>query len=493
MNSFRLKNFRCLDDTGNIELKPINFFLGANSSGKSSVLKVFPLIRQSIGERRNGTFLWYGDDVDFNNFKNAVKDGEGNIEVSFTIRSFNVPFRGFRKFENSTDLTITLTLKSDDDKFDYLQMIRFDYLDQWIEIEHKTRHGASNIKVNGESFIKDFDKLLNIETNSLLPKLLFITEEQADDEYPIWTRKKFSEFSSDNFSSYRKVLRSFYFGTKAETADYVITQLSKDDSKLEVNRQFINNLYLLHHINTIIDGINIYFLSLSEHISYVGPLRASAQRYYRFQNYSVDVIDSDGKNLPMYLNNLEPEVLQEYNKWLLELFNFNVDLKPHDGNVEILIKETDKGNRNMVDVGFGYSQILPIITMVWEALRKLSSEKQGKNNIRVPQVIAIEQPELHLHPRMQALFANMLVKVIEDASKKDFDIRFVIETHSETIINKIGEAIAMGMCLKEHVNVYLFNAKNEGMEKYVEESTFTEDGQLLNWPYGFFSDYDFFN
>lgn len=283
------------------------------------------------------------------------------------------------------------------------------------------------------------------------------------------------------------------FGTKAETADYVINQLSKDESKLEVNRQFINNLYLLHHINTIIDGINIYFLKLSEQISYVGPLRASAQRYYRFQNYSVDVIDSDGKNLPMYLNNLEPEVLQEYNDWLLELFHFNVDLKPHDGNVEILIQETGKGNRNMVDVGFGYSQILPIITMVWEALRKLSSEKQGKYSIRVPQVIAIEQPELHLHPRMQALFANMLVKVIEDASKNDFDIRFVIETHSETIINKIGEAIAMGICLKEYVNVYLFNAKNEGMEKYVEESTFTEDGQLLNWPYGFFSDYDFFN
>lgn len=491
MDSFRLRNYRCLDDTGNIELKPINFFLGANSSGKSSVLKFLPLIRQSMYLKRNGTFLWYGEDVDFNYYKNVVKDGEGNINVSFTLKNFRVPFRGLKKCENSTDLTVSLTLESDDGKFDYLQRIIITYLDQSIEIEHNSRRGASYIRANGQQFLDGFDRLLNIETNSLLPKFLFVQKDQADDEYPIWTRKKFLELSSENFSSYRKVLRSLFFGTKADTADYVINQLSIGDSKLEVNRQFINNIYLLHHINTIIDGINIYFLQLSKSISYVGPLRASAQRYYRFQNYNVEKIDADGKNLPMYLNNLETDALIEYNNWIYSLFNFNVALNPNDGNVEILIKEKGKENRNMVDVGFGYSQILPIITMVWEAVQKLSEDNTANGHMHVPQLIAIEQPELHLHPRMQSLFAQMLVKVINDADEKNLDIRFVIETHSETIINKIGEDIAMGMCSKDHVNVYLFNAKNEGMEKYVEESTFSEDGQLMNWPYGFFSDYDY--
>lgn len=488
MDSFRLKNYRCLDDTGNLDIKPINFFLGANSSGKSSVLKFIPLIRQSMSLKRNGTFLWFGDDVDFNYFNNVVKDGKGNIEVSILLKNFSIPRQGLRRSENSTDLTLTMTLASEDNKFDYLQRIRIEYSDQYIELSHNHRREEMNINVNGFQDIDGFDKVLFYGTNSLLPKFLFVQKDNADDEYPLWTQQKFLELCSSRFSSYRTVIKSLYFGTKADTADYLIEELSEGDIKLDVNRLWINNVYLLHHINTIIDGINIYFLKLSKQITYVGPLRASAQRYYRFQNYSVDQIDSDGKNLPMYLSNLEPERLQEYNQWLQELFHFIVKLNPHEGNVEILIMENDKENRNMVDVGFGFSQILPIITMVWKTFRESSKNINGQY---VPQLIAIEQPELHLHPRMQALFANMIIKVINDSIHRNKDIRFIIETHSETIINKIGEAIAMRMLSKENVNVYLFNAKNEGMEKYVEASTYTADGQLLNWPYGFFSDYDF--
>ncbi len=491
MDSFRLKNYRCLDDTGSIELKPINFFLGANSSGKSSVLKFIPLIRQSMGEKRNGTFLWYGEDVDFNHYKNAVKDGKGNMEVSFTLNDFVIPNRRLNKSENSTSLTVRLSLANENEKFDYLQIIRIEYLDQYIEIEHNSRRGAATIYVNDTNLLKDSDKVLYFDTNGLLPKLLFVQKEQVDDEFPLWTQQKLSELGALRFSPYRKVFRSIYFGTKSETADYLVEQLGEGDTKLDVNRQWINNLYILHHINTIIEGINIYFLTLAKQITYVGPLRASAQRYYRFQNYNVEQIDSDGKNLPMYLNNLEPDVLQEYNYWLQELFHFNVKLNPQEGNVEILIQENDKGHRNMVDVGFGYTQILPIITMVWKVYDEMSKKKLVKGRRPVPQLIAIEQPELHLHPRMQALFANMLIKVIADSIQNNMDIRFIIETHSETIINKIGEAIALGLLSKENVNIYLFNAQYEGLEKYVEASNYTDDGQLLNWPYGFFSDYDF--
>jgi len=85
MDKIRLKNYRCFDDTGEIELKPITFLVGANSSGKSSFLKFFPLLKQSIGVKRNGVFLWLSKDVDFKDFKNTVKDGVGDIEIIFTI------------------------------------------------------------------------------------------------------------------------------------------------------------------------------------------------------------------------------------------------------------------------------------------------------------------------------------------------------------------------------------------------------------------------
>ncbi len=39
------------------------------------------------------------------------------------------------------------------------------------------------------------------------------------------------------------------------------------------------------------------------------------------------------------------------------------------------------------------------------------------------------------------------------------------------------------------VNVLLFNAQKEGLDKYVVSATYDEDGYLTNWPFGFFSDY----
>ena len=69
------------------------------------------------------------------------------------------------------------------------------------------------------------------------------------------------------------------------------------------------------------------------------------------------------------------------------------------------------------------------------------------------------------------------------------DIRFIIETHSEIILNKIGENIALEKFDREDTNVVLFNAKGENMEKYVEISKYSKDGFLTNWPMGFFAEY----
>ena len=53
MDTLRLKNYRCFTDTGDIDFRPINFLVGSNSSGKSSFIKMFPLIKQSVGIKRN--------------------------------------------------------------------------------------------------------------------------------------------------------------------------------------------------------------------------------------------------------------------------------------------------------------------------------------------------------------------------------------------------------------------------------------------------------
>jgi AAA15 family ATPase/GTPase len=70
MEAIRIKNLRSLTDTGSIDLKNINLLVGQNSSGKSTFLRTFPLIRQSILRDTRGPILWYDETlVDFGSYE----------------------------------------------------------------------------------------------------------------------------------------------------------------------------------------------------------------------------------------------------------------------------------------------------------------------------------------------------------------------------------------------------------------------------------------
>ena len=90
MRTLRLRNFRCLEDTRDIEIRPLTFLVGANSSGKSSFLKFFPLLRQSVRVRKRGVFLWNYHDVDLRDFKNTLREGADTINIDPKFRSILV-------------------------------------------------------------------------------------------------------------------------------------------------------------------------------------------------------------------------------------------------------------------------------------------------------------------------------------------------------------------------------------------------------------------
>jgi AAA15 family ATPase/GTPase len=57
LEAFGVKNLRCLIDTGQIPIKPITILVGRNSSGKSTFLRAFPLLRQSVENPRRSPIL----------------------------------------------------------------------------------------------------------------------------------------------------------------------------------------------------------------------------------------------------------------------------------------------------------------------------------------------------------------------------------------------------------------------------------------------------
>ena len=105
--------------------------------------------------------------------------------------------------------------------------------------------------------------------------------------------------------------RSFYFLSKDFFKD-CFGSVFKKEKKDSVDMEKLNNLYLLYNLNNIIDLSNSCIHSVAMNMSYVKPLRVMPERYYRYQNYSVNEISSDGKNLAMYFANLKKEELKKF-------------------------------------------------------------------------------------------------------------------------------------------------------------------------------------
>ena len=123
---------------------------------------------------------------------------------------------------------------------------------------------------------------------------------------------------------------------------------------------------------------------------------------------------------------------------------------------------------SLLDIGFGISQFLPIL---------VADLQLGKNS-----TLFVAQPEIHLHPSVQASVADYFINRAVKSNK-----RYIIETHSEYLLNRIRSAIVKGRIEKKDIAVYYFENTTEGSLTY--EIQFTKKGQILNAPKGFFDTY----
>jgi len=240
------------------------------------------------------------------------------------------------------------------------------------------------------------------------------------------------------------------------------------------NKNYLSVIYMNEIGMYCANFIQSYFMR----VCYIKPVRAHADRYYRLTNLSVNDIDSDGKNLPLFIQSLSEQNLEKYNKWIDEYFNFRVVPRLTDGHVSLYI-EKNNSEINISDTGYGYSQLLPIVTQLWLILNTNAYLKNES-----PTVFAIEQPELHLHPELQAKLMDLITKI---AKNKKGKIQFLLETHSEVMINRIGNLIYKNKISQDDVNIILFEKDNQGFNTEVRVSKFNKDGYLENWPIGFFS------
>jgi AAA15 family ATPase/GTPase len=498
MDSIRIKNLHCLADTGEVPLKSINILVGANSSGKSSFLRTFPLFKQGLNINKRGPILWLSEDVDLGDFKTAVRKGEKNIEFQFRIKAFL--------------LTVNIV---EYNGFDFINKINVEFHDQKFQINISNKNEFESIIVNNETFKKDINvKIIDGRAN-ILPHFQLADFIDTPDSFkqirirstPFFNKELFE--CMDNLLANKISQKSILaikskIGSPASSKKAILKKIKEIESPKvwkttvsnweidndEFNR--LNNRFVLSVSFAIIDNLNIELTSFYRNSSYIGPLRATAERYYRRQNLSLDSIDSRGINLPMFINDLSEIEKKDLKTWMLKYFDFYLYTDYSGGHIAIsLINEDTKEKFNLADNGFGFSQILPIIILLWTLTSNRSFNRRRSSYFNYSEVIyyVIEQPELHLHPSMQAKLADVFVSAVNTAKENNVKLRLVIETHSETIINRIGQKISENELNKEDVTVALFHNKSSENEKNVSLSEFNDDGFLENWPIGFFNAY----
>ena len=143
----------------------------------------------------------------------------------------------------------------------------------------------------------------------------------------------------------------------------------------------------------------------------------------------------------------------------------------NDTQIELQVGRLPKAERdgsdlvNIADVGFGVSQVLPVLVALWVA-------KKG-------QLVYLEQPELHLHPRAQ----YALAKILAETAKRG--VKLVVETHSALLLRQVQTLMAKGDLDPDLVKLHWFSRNPEDGTTSIRSADLDENGAFGGWPEDF--------
>jgi predicted ATPase len=205
----------------------------------------------------------------------------------------------------------------------------------------------------------------------------------------------------------------------------------------------------------------------------MGPWRRPPQRWYIFTGTSPRDVGYQGEMLPDLLFR-QPALVKNANNWLKKLeLGYSLVVRPvgerSSDLFEVRLEDayrTSPVDVALPDVGFGVSQVLPFVVQCLATKNRL---------------ISIEQPEVHVHPKLQADLGELLAEAI----REPYGHRFLIETHSEHLVLRIQRLVRSGVLKPTDVSFVFVARGAEG--SYTQVVDIDADGDFITeWPGGFF-------
>ena len=435
LTRIRLRNFKAFKDTGDVHIAPLTVLTGPNSSGKSALIRAMMALRQTVESSDQSTaFISTGEYVNLGTFeefafKHDVKSPVGlefATKVSSTLHTVLGMEMAFG--EERTELSVSLDLA-------YLASIdRIYLLRSVLDLGHGRIHihkDTMQSRLLGRSYRTSVNFLGN--TKARLAKSQIAKFHQVP-PYII------SDVVGSESGESRKKL------TPAQSKRMLATY-----------------------------GAKIAEESVSQELAslhYIGPLREQPRRIYFSAGETPTEVGKAGELGPAVLwsaseaRSFDTDNLSEWCSRMGLALEIKLD-RVQRGYFRVLLVDNHTGvSVNLQDVGVGTSQLLPILVQ-----GLIASEGS---------TLMLEQPEIHLHPRVQADLADFFVEVTRRS------VGVIVETHSEHLIARIQRRIAEASLDPKQVAVYFVTPSPEGSR--IEQVHINEYGQIPTAPQGFFEE-----
>lgn len=433
LKELTLKNFKLWKSIEAMQLAPITGLFGTNSSGKSSVLQALLLLKQTLESSDRSLPLHLGrerDYVELGSFRDVIWAHKEDALLSFAFR-----------WELAEELAIK------DPENPTVQLLRGDEMRFVTEIDspdgEKLRVHRLGYQIGGKDFT--------------------LTRKEKNNQYQLSPTQQ-----EEGFNFIRTPGRPWdlpapfkFHGFPDQAITYYQNSAFLPDLQHELEEQF-SRLY------------------------YLGPLREYPKRRYvwsggepvdvgRHGERAVDALLA-ARERKSYISRGPRKHYWTLDRmlahWLKEMdliSGFSVDrIAKGESIYEVRVQRMpDSASVSLTDVGFGVSQVLPVLVLCYYA-------KAGST-------LLFEQPEIHLHPSVQSSLADLFIDVAQHRN-----IQIIVESHSEHLLNRLQRRMAEEEVCQDDLALYFCETgKDEAQLRPLETDSF---GNIKNWPKDFFGD-----
>lgn len=435
INHLRIRNFRGWRDSGNVRLAPLTVLFGSNSAGKTSIPHLLLMLRQTVESSDRKRVLHLGDPstlVDLGAYEEIVfqHDLQRTLGVDIGWKTptplvVDDPLSGFTF--SSSDLGFRLEIEAD---------------------------------ANRQPVVRELEYELTAADGQRLSAGM---RREPSGSYDLVT------------AGYREVRRpgrawplphpTHFHGFPDEAIAYYQNTAFLADLTLRLQEL----LRSIHHVGPLRETPHRTYLWSGEQHQHVGQrgeraveaILAAGDRRFNWR---------PGQRLKP-LQHLVAERLKAMG--LIHAFEVRPIAEGRKEH-EVLVQTHPRMPQvKLTDVGFGVSQILPVIVECFV--------------VPPDSVVIFEQPEIHLHPKVQSDLADVFVDAIharEDG--KDRNVQFIVESHSEHFLRRLQRRIAEKTMDPEDAALYF--VRTDRSEARISELEVDRFGNITNWPHDFFGD-----